>query len=108
MRECGGCGCVATQAGHHAGEDDDQAVCPGVDDTGLAQHLELLRRPRHGGLSVADSVLEQHSQHGVLLRRGRIGRRRVSAMWARRREIEWAISRKTVSIVPSAGSLTDS
>ena len=29
-------------------------------------------------------------------------------MCARRREIECAISRKTVSIVPSAGSRTDS
>ena len=100
---------VAAEPGDDAGEDHDEAVGAGVDDPGLAQHLELLGRALDGLLAVADGALEQLGEQRVLLgRRSRPGSSRASSMCARRRETECAISRKTVSIVPSAGSRTDS
>ncbi len=45
---------VAAQGGDDPGQNQHQAVAAGVDDAGLAQHLELLRRARHRALAVLD------------------------------------------------------
>ena len=58
---------VAAQAGDDAGEDQDEAVAAGVDDAGLAQHLELLGRAGDGALAVVDRPLEDLGEDRVLL-----------------------------------------
>jgi dihydroxyacetone kinase-like predicted kinase len=62
-------GPVAAQAGDDAGEDQHQAVAAGVDDAGLAQHLELLRRALDRLLAVLDRPLQHRREDGVLLLR---------------------------------------
>ena len=101
-------GVVVAEAGHDPGEDHDQPVGACVDDTLLAQHLELLGGARDRGLSVLDHVLEQSRDHRVLLPGVVPLGSLASSMWASFWATEWAISRKTVSIVPSAGSRTES
>ena len=60
---------VAAQPGDDAGEDQHQAVAAGVDDAGLAQHLELLGRPLDRPLAVGDRPLEHLGEDRVLLAR---------------------------------------
>jgi hypothetical protein len=64
---------VSAKTRHHAGEDHHEAVRAGIDDTGLAEHLELLGGASHGLLAVADGVLEQLGEQRVLLGRARVG-----------------------------------
>ncbi len=65
---------VPAQAGDDAGEDHHQAVCAGVDDAGLAEHLELLRGAGDGLLAVAHGVLQQLGEQRILLRGRGVGR----------------------------------
>ena len=58
---------VAAQAGDDPGEDQDQAVAAGVDDAGLAQHLELLGGAGDGALAVLDRPLQDLGEDRVLL-----------------------------------------
>ena len=67
--DLGQLGVVAAQPGDDAGEDQDQAVAAGVDDAGLAQHLELLRGALDRLLAVGDRLLEHLGEHRVLLGR---------------------------------------
>ena len=61
---------VAAQAGDDAGEDHDEAVGAGVDDAGLAQHLELLGRAVDRASSPREQrVLEHLGEQRVLLAR---------------------------------------
>ena len=67
--DLGQLGAVAAQAGDDAGEDQHQAVAAGVDDAGLAQHLELLGRALDRPLAVGDRPLQHLGEDRVLLRR---------------------------------------
>ena len=51
---------------------DEPRLLNRVDDAGLTQDLELLGRPRDGGLAVLDHLFEQRREHRVLLLRGRV------------------------------------
>ena len=60
-------GVVATKPGDHPGQDQDQPVPAGVDDAGLAQHVELLGRALDGALTVLDRLFEHPGEDRVLL-----------------------------------------
>ena len=65
--DLGQLGAVPAQPGDDPGEDQHQAVAAGVDDTGLAQHVELFGRPLHRALAVGDRPLQHLGEDRVLL-----------------------------------------
>ena len=67
--DLGQLGGVAAQAGDDPGEDQHQPVAAGVDDSGLAQHLELLGGALDRLLAVGDRPLEDLGEDRVLLAR---------------------------------------
>jgi hypothetical protein len=89
---------------------NDQTVRPSIDDAGLGQNVELPRRfapPRAPRPFVAH--LEHVRQQLVLLLvPDGAGEALAVDVGLGGWETAWAISRITVSIVPSAGSRTDS
>ncbi len=75
---------------------------------GLAQHLELLEARGHRPLAVLDRRSRTSARIASCCSSptSRPSRCLSASRWASWRVSEWAISRKTVSIVPSAGSRT--
>ena len=55
---------LVARSGDHAAQELDQARCPGVDDPGLAQHVELLPRASDRRVAAGNDGVEQLDRAG--------------------------------------------